>query len=292
VRADGRGALGLVVAAIMVTSRVHAAGVDAAPAERATRDVATLTSREAVLTEQAEAAGASARWRARALYRVVVVEAITPDDRARAIAPDDRARAIAPDDRARVIAPDDRARAIDVGTRALARDLAEARALRAERDQLRAERDALAASARADEQIGAAPAFAPPVAGAVLARFGVASDRTTGVLVGHAGVRLASSAGATVHAPAAGMVVRVASAPAGTTLVLDDGAGWTTIVGGLADPAVALGDRVAAGQRLGTSASSAVAFEVWRGRRAVDPLLLVRSTSPASAALAAPARLP
>ena len=164
--------------------------------------------------------------------------------------------------------------------------------MRAERDQLRAERDALATSARADEQIGAAPAFAPPVPGAVLARFGVASDRTTGVLVGHAGVRLASSAGATVRAPAAGTVVRVASEPAGTTLVLDDGAGWTTIVGGLAAAAVAQGERVAAGQRLGTSASSAIAFEVWRGRRAVDPLLLVRSTPPVSAALAAPARLP
>ena len=70
--------------------------------------------------------------------------------------------------------------------------------------------------------------------------------------------------------------------------MLDHGAGWTTIVGGLAEADVDVGARVAAGQRLGAAVggATAVTFEIWRGRRAVDPLLLARP------ALAAPARLP
>jgi hypothetical protein len=76
--------------------------------------------------------------------------------------------------------------------------------------------------------------------------------------------------------------------------MLDLGAGWTTIVGGLADVEadVVVGGRVVAGQRLGTASAgpaSTVTFEVWRGRHAVDSQLFVRRTAPS---LAAPAPLP
>jgi murein hydrolase activator len=274
-RGDARVALALIAAVIVVVAAVvaPARAAEVAPSEHAARDVASLTARQAVLGEQADAARAGARWRARALCRVVVAGDALP--------------------------PDLRARAIDAGARALARDLAEARALRVERDQLGGEVAALEAAANDDEAIGAPPAFIMPVSGAVLVRFGVTPDRLTGVLVGHAGVRLASVARAAARAPAAGIVARVAVEPDGTTVVLDHGAGWTTIVGGLAAADVAQGDHVAAGQRLG-AASGAVGLEIWRGRHAVDPMLLVAPRSlvaapiarPATATLAAPAPLP
>ena len=76
VRADGRLALALVAAAV-VTGPARAA--DVAPPERAARDVATLASREALLAQQADVARAGARWRARALYRLVVAgDALAP----------------------------------------------------------------------------------------------------------------------------------------------------------------------------------------------------------------------
>ena len=244
-RGDAPVALALIAVAVIVAP---ARAADVAPSEHAARDVASLAAREAVLGEQAAAARAGARWRARALYRVVVAGDALP--------------------------PDLRARAIDAGARALARDLAEARALRAERDQLGGEVAALEAAARDDQAIGAPPAFVMPVSGAMLVRFGVTPDRLTGVLVGHAGVRLASAAGAAVHAPAAGVVARVVVEAEEATVVLDHGAGWTTIVGGLAAADVAAGDHVVAGQRLG-AAAGAVGLEIWRGRHAVDPMLLM-----------------
>jgi murein DD-endopeptidase MepM/ murein hydrolase activator NlpD len=263
VRADGGGALALVAAVVLAApARAAAVASDVSALERSSRDVATLTSRQAVLAEQAASARAGARWRARAFARLLAgadaLEAAT------------------------------RARAIEAGARALARDLDEARGLAAARDALGATRDALEAAARADAPVGAAPAFAPPVPGAVLARFGVAPDHATGVLVGRAGVRLAAAAAANVRAPAAGTVARVVAERGATTIVLDHGAGWTTIVGGLAEAAVAAGEEVAAGQRIG-AAAGAIAFEIWRGRRAVDPALLLRPVAPT---LATSARLP
>jgi septal ring factor EnvC (AmiA/AmiB activator) len=177
-----------------------------------------------------------------------------------------------------------RARALDAGTRALARELAEARSLARERDQLRAERASLAATAHDDAGIGPAPALALPVPGAVLARFGVAPERTTGLLVASAGVRLAAPAGAAVRAPVAGLVARVASDAEGVSVVVDAGAGWTIIVGGLAEASVSQGARVVLGDLLGSvvgRASAAVSFEVWRGRYPVDPLLVARAGAPA-----------
>ena len=239
--------------AVAVAGRARAADVEL-PGARGTRDVSTLTAREAVLVDQADAARATARWRLRALHRLVVggdaLDGAT------------------------------RARALDAGTRAFSRELAEAQSLARERDQLRLEREALAASADHEESIGAPPAITLPVAGPVVGRFGVAPERASGLLVARAGVRLAAAPGGAVRAPAAGVVVRLASEPEGATVVLDAGAGWTAIVGGLAETSVAAGARVAAGERLGAAAAGAapaIGFEVWRGRHPVDPLLLLRA---------------
>jgi murein DD-endopeptidase MepM/ murein hydrolase activator NlpD len=249
---------------VVVAGRARAADVD-----HGIRDVSTLTARAAVLTEQASAARVAARWRARALYQLVVAG--------------DGLSGVA------------RARAIDAGTRALARELAEARSLAAERDQLGVLRGALSTVARADEAIGGAPPFALPVAGPVLGRFGVSTDRATGIVVPWAGLRLAAAPRGAVRAPAAGTVALVAAEAGSTAVVLDHAAGWTTIVTGLDAVAVAAGAELEKGAPLGTArpgtagAPAVVTFEVWRGRHPVDPLLLVRSSA---TALAAPARLP
>jgi murein hydrolase activator len=235
----------------------------AAEGDRATREVRTLAERARLLGEQTGAARASARWRLHALYRLAVAGGDLP--------------------------PVARARALDAVARAVARDLAEARVLGVGHARADAERATLAAAARREPEIGAPPALTPPVAGAALARFGVSTDRATGLLVSRAGVRLAATPGQAVRAPALGVVAAVRVEAIGVAIVLDHGAGWTTIVGGLAAAVVSAGDRVAAGQRLGVAAAGpapAIELEVWRGSHPVDPALLLR------APLAAPAALP
>lgn len=253
------------LAAAVVGAPARAA--DVAPgATLAARDLTTLASRETTIAAQASAARAAVRWRLRAL-RGLAAEPASPGGAARA-------------------------RALDAGARALAREIAEARSLAAERDRVRAEVAALGAASRASEEIGAPPALALPTTGAVVARFGVAPDRATGLLLPRAGVRLAVAPAAPVRAPLAGTVALVAREREGVAVAIEDGAGWTAIVSGLGAASVVEGQRVARGDRLGVGPASGpcrVGFEVWRGRRPVDPMLL----GPGQAsALAEPARLP
>jgi murein hydrolase activator len=269
-RVSGRRVI-VAIAAVVASASARAADVAVPePRTRIDRDLATLSAREVLLSEQAATARAAARWRAAALYRLAVG--------------------------AGSLAPATRARAIDVGARALARALAEERVLAQEGARTRAERLALAAGEAAEPAVGASPRFVAPTAGAVLARFGVAPDRSTGLLVSRPGVRLAASPGQDVFAPAAGVVVSTAVDEEGGAVMLDHGAGWTTIVGGLGRVAVVMGQRVATGAPLGAVADGRrdVAFEVWRGLRPVDPQLLLRRTgsSGRNGALAAPAALP
>jgi len=250
------------VAAAVVAGTALAADLAAAgdaPAPSATRALAILTARASVLGEQVASARAAVRWRLGALRRLV---------------------GAGPGLGGAV-----RARAIAAETRVLARELAEARSLERERDQTRAEGGALAASARAAAAIGPRPDVGLPVAGAVVARFGVGPDRATGLLVARPGVRFAAGPGAPLRAPFAGLVALVADEPEGGAVVLEDGGGWTAIVGGLARTDVARGQRVAAGERLGAAAAGApgapplISFEVWRGRHPVDPLLVARAAA-------------
>jgi murein hydrolase activator len=252
-----------------VTGAARAADVSVLPG-RAGRDVSTLAARETVLADQAADARARARGRLRALYRLVTA--------------------------GRSLSAVTRARAADAGTRALFRDLGEARTLAAERARVHAERAAVGAAAETGLEIGAPPWLTLPVAGPVVARFGEAPDPTTGVVVSRAGVRLKVAALQPVRAPAAGTVSRSVLEPGGMVVVLDHGAGWTSIIGNLVGVTLAAGERVAAGQRLGVAtpdpagAASAVTFEVWRGRRPVDPLLLVAGgrRSPLAASVGLP----
>ncbi len=239
---------GAVLLVSLVAGPTRADDEGGAADARARRDTATLAARAGLLRGQSETARAQVRWRLRALYRLVVA---SPD-----------------------LAAATRVRGATAGGVALARDRAEARALDAEALRAGGERDALEAAATAEPPIGARPRLAPPVAGAVLARFGTTSDTATRLLVTRAGVRLAARAGERARAPGAGTVARVEREADGFAVVLDHGAGWTTIVGGLSEVAVALEASVVAGQSLGVATrAGSVTFEVWRGRRPVDPLL-------------------
>jgi murein DD-endopeptidase MepM/ murein hydrolase activator NlpD len=246
--------------ALVVAAALGAAGLAAARVLAAvvpvTRSLAALTTRQAVLASQAGEARAAARWRASALYRLLVVDG--------------------------GMTPAERARALDAGARALARDLGEADKLAAERDRAAAEHDALRSAALAPDVIGPPPALVVPVGGPVLSRFGAARDAETGLAILRPGVRLGAGKGQPVKAAAAATVARVEPEAGGATLVLDLGGGWTVVLGGLEVPAVAAGARVAAGQPLGRAAGDAVTLELWRGRWPVDPLAFARPPAAAS----------
>ncbi|HWQ86145.1 peptidoglycan DD-metalloendopeptidase family protein [Brevundimonas sp.] len=121
-----------------------------------------------------------------------------------------------------------------------------------------------------------------PVRGDILRRFGPVGmgERNNGVNIG-------AAAGTEVRAAAAGEVAYVGDDLAGqglTVLVAHPG-GWRTVYGHLGSTVVRDGDRVTAGQQIGTVGTTAgdgrpsVHFETWRMRglepNAVDPLTVL-----------------
>ncbi|HXI59647.1 MAG TPA: M23 family metallopeptidase [Polyangia bacterium] len=248
------------------------------PAPPRSRD--TLAVREMILVNQVGFARGTARWRARELYRLM--QNPTPDD-------------------GRPLQGDQRARAVLAGLNALRRDRQEQAALTHELGQVRAERaerSAVAvavthlAPAAAEAADGAAPAggpapppaFVPPVDGPVESPFGPARDAASGIWLFHPGVRLRARPGEAVRAPDAGVVRRLAEGDAGRTIVVQHEAGWITIVSGLGDVTVSVGQAVTRGQTVGHVAQDsssprgheAVLLEVWHRRQAVDPAAVLR----------------
>ncbi|TCP34615.1 peptidoglycan DD-metalloendopeptidase family protein [Sphingomonas sp. BK235] len=92
------------------------------------------------------------------------------------------------------------------------------------------------------------PAYRLPATGRLITGLGELSDNG----VRSRGLTLAVTRGATLVAPAAGVVRYVGPFRSyGTIVILDHGAGWQTLVTGVGAAAVARGDRVAAGAALG-----------------------------------------
>jgi murein DD-endopeptidase MepM/ murein hydrolase activator NlpD len=254
-----------------MTSVALAATPPSAPAAsdaRAQRGLQMMEARERIMTSQAGMAAGVARWRARELYRFLrAAPAADTDERP----------------------PIERARAIRVGLGALGRELGEARLLAGELALARAERAGLPlAEAPAPALVSPpgtaalptprppAPLFAPPLAGAAVG-FGPGRDAATGVWLFRSGVRIDGRAGDAVRAVADGVVDRVAPSPGGgLALVIDHGGGWTSILARLDEVAVAPGQRVTRGQRVGrvagvAGAAAGITFDLWRGRSPVDP---------------------
>jgi septal ring factor EnvC (AmiA/AmiB activator) len=183
------------------------------------------------------------------------------------------------------------ARVIALATTVLARDLIEARALRAELDRVRAERASLrdlpdeglrTGQPRPAETDRPRRSFLQPVAGSLLMPFGVARDPGTGAWIFRAAATYAAHPGETVSSPTAARVMRVASSVAGGAAVVlaeEPGSGWTSVVSGLASVAVAPGELVGRGDPLGRvdeGAPGAVRVEICRGRTPIDPASVLR----------------
>jgi murein DD-endopeptidase MepM/ murein hydrolase activator NlpD len=270
--------VGLVVAWSLIGAAPGAAVESEAPAGRAataapTRD--TLAAREMILVNQVGFAHGITRWRARELYRLL--QSPVPED-------------------GQPLPPVDRARVLKAALAGLGRDRREERVLSDELTQVRADR-ATSAQARpvvaAHQQQAAPPegatavvplTFLAPVEGAQEAGFGPVRESASGVWLFRSDVRFRARASESVRAPEAGVVRRVAETTprAGSfAVVLQHPAGWTSIIGGLGQVTVAVGQAVSRGQSLGVSPSGAreratVTLELWHQRASVDPATVLR----------------
>lgn len=118
----------------------------------------------------------------------------------------------------------------------------------------------------------------PPVAGEVLASFGRVVDPEFRTETFRKGVDLAAAEGTPVRAVADGSV-RFAGwfRGYGKIVILDHGEGYFTVSGHLADTAVALGERVSAGDPVGSVGETGslsgprLYFEIRRGGEPLDP---------------------
>ena len=132
----------------------------------------------------------------------------------------------------------------------------------------------------------AAPASTQPVSGKVLNAYSgdeLVYSSTLGDWRTHNGVDYACTQGAAVAAPVAGKVVSAgAEGNWGTVVVLEDAAGRSWRLCGVADPAVKAGETVTAGQKLGTvgtvgcecAEESHIHVEVKQGESYLDPAKL------------------
>ncbi len=113
------------------------------------------------------------------------------------------------------------------------------------------------------------PRYLLPVGGGVADGYGGVSD--AGVRA--RGITFAGAPGAEVVAPAAGRVLYAARYRGyGFIVIVDHGGGWSTTLTGLGDIAVAAGDHVAKGERIGTApeARPRVTVELRRDGRPID----------------------
>lgn len=120
-----------------------------------------------------------------------------------------------------------------------------------------------------------APAFLLPVQGRIVAGFGA---QAPGAPVSR-GIGIAARSGAQAVAPAAGRIAFAGPyAGYGQIAIIDHGGGWTSLVTGLAQLGVRVGDQVLAGSPLGTAGPGrpVVSIELRRDGEPVNPLDFAR----------------
>jgi septal ring factor EnvC (AmiA/AmiB activator) len=169
--------------------------------------------------------------------------------------------------------------------RVIGRDLDELESVQAELGELAGVREALregerraaelATEARDERPEGLARrgALVRPVDGEVVAPFGPFRDEETGVELGRDGVELRALPGEAVRAAAAGEVRSVAEVEGlGTTVIVDHGQGWRTLIARLAQPRVRAGSTVAAGDPIARAAGATVHLELAQGAAWLDPV--------------------
>ena len=119
--------------------------------------------------------------------------------------------------------------------------------------------------------------FIPPVSGRVMAGFGEVDSKGEASI--HNGIDVGSALGIPVVSPYPGVVTLVGEDPQlGRMIKLDFGNGWTGVLGNFGDISVQKGQRVQAGQSLGTVGLSAplkktwLHFELRKDGKPVNPL--------------------
>jgi septal ring factor EnvC (AmiA/AmiB activator) len=133
----------------------------------------------------------------------------------------------------------------------------------------------VAAATQQPSSTAAAPAFVMPVQGRLIAGFGASAPGTPR----SQGISLAARAGAQAVAPSAGRVAF--SGPYrgyGSIVIIDHGGGWMSLVTGLAQIDVAVGQSVVAGSPLGMAGPGrpVVSLELRRDGKPVNPLDFAR----------------
>jgi septal ring factor EnvC (AmiA/AmiB activator) len=116
-----------------------------------------------------------------------------------------------------------------------------------------------------------APAFLLPVQGRIVAGFGA---QLPGAPVSR-GIGIGARSGAQAVAPGAGRIVFAGPyAGYGQIAIIDHGGGWTSLITGLAQLGVRVGDQVLAGSPLGTAGMGrpVVSMELRRDGQPVNPL--------------------
>jgi murein hydrolase activator len=174
------------------------------------------------------------------------------------------------------------ARAVDLALLAARRGAAEARAFSDELARVRQERAAMGHLSVQSELPDDRPDFQRPVRGALVGAAGMRVDPGTGVEIRQDSVQLLARMNEPVLAPAAGRVSRVEALPqGGFAVVMEHEASWTSILSGMREVSVGVGQTLAAGGDLGLAGrnldgAAVIAFELWHGRSPVDPAALLR----------------
>jgi len=131
----------------------------------------------------------------------------------------------------------------------------------------------------------AAPKLLVPVSGRVSRGYGWNKNSATGLEEFHPGIDIEASPGTPVRAVADGKVAKIGTDPAlGNYLLLDHGKNEATLYAHLGSVEVTLGQRVAAGEVIGTTgdngdiAGGGLHFEYRENGRPVDPLARIAVT--------------
>jgi murein DD-endopeptidase MepM/ murein hydrolase activator NlpD len=124
-------------------------------------------------------------------------------------------------------------------------------------------------------------AFRSPVQGAILRGYGEYRHPLTGARAFNPGIDIAVPVGTPVVAAAAGKVVSIRWLPAmNTVVIVEHSDGIRTVYGNLERATVRQGQRVGAGESLGSSGETLsgafVHFELWRGVERLNPTTIVR----------------
>lgn len=165
-------------------------------------------------------------------------------------------------------------RAIALGE--AARDIVDRMAQSGSRQEVLADLSRLPGPPAIEEtQTAAAPVYQRPVPGRLVTGFGELS--AAGVRA--RGLTFAVAPGELVRAPAAGRIVFARPLRGyGIVVMIDHGAGWTSVLTGLAGTPMTRGEQVRAGDPVGAATAgqdAAVTIELYRNGRAVDAAAMI-----------------